>query len=93
MGLTKCPDCGGLCFTKDPLCASCSRQFGPGELKAKLDAEERLFARKSNFVFAILLLVILIILVYVILHPELSQPIRRSMIQESIKGTDALHAR
>jgi hypothetical protein len=48
MGLTKCPDCGGLCFTKDTLCATCSRQFDPGELKTRLDAEERLFARKSK---------------------------------------------
>jgi DNA-directed RNA polymerase subunit RPC12/RpoP len=76
MGLTKCPDCGGLCFTKDRECASCSRQFGLGDLKAKLDAEERRSARKLNLVFAIPMLVLLIILVYVILHPELSQPIR-----------------
>ena len=73
MGLTRCPECQGLCFTKDAVCASCSREFRAGELQSKLAAEERSFARKSNSVFAILLFVLLIILFYVIFHPNLDR--------------------
>jgi hypothetical protein len=77
---------------EDPPCATRSRQFDPGELKTKLDAEERLFARKSNLVFAILMLAVLMIFVYVIAHPDLNQPIRSST-PRSVEGGDALRAR
>jgi hypothetical protein len=60
MSLVKCPECQRLCFSDSQACHSCSREFNPGELRAKLAAENKAFDRKCYGVFLILLLLVLI---------------------------------
>jgi hypothetical protein len=68
MSLTKCPDCNRLSFVKAESCPSCERVFRPGELRARANAEERAFGRRSNGLFAALFLMALAALAFVVLR-------------------------
>ena len=70
MGLTKCPGCSRLCFSKYALCPNCSRVFEAGELDAKVTAENRAFNKKSNMVFLTIFLILMGVLVFVELRPQ-----------------------
>ena len=66
MSLVKCPECLRLCFSDSEACQSCAREFKPGELGAKLAAENKAFDRKCYGVFLVLLLLVLIALGYAV---------------------------
>ena len=75
MSLVKCPECLRLCFSDSEACQSCAREFKPGELGAKLAAENKAFDRKCYGVFLVLFLLVLIALGYVVfLMPVRRQP-------------------
>ena len=70
MSMVKCPDCQRLGFHNRESCPHCHRVFSPGELKAKLAAEDRRFNRKVNTIFFALFFILMIVLVVAILRPQ-----------------------
>jgi hypothetical protein len=68
MSLVKCPECLRLCFSDSQACQSCSREFNPGQLRAKLAAENKAFDRKCYGVFLILLVLALLAEGYAVFH-------------------------
>lgn len=79
MCLTKCPDCRRLTFVAATSCPSCEKEFQPGALRAKAEAEEKTFKRKCAAPFIIALLSLLVVLLFVVLRDYRS-------------GTGAFHA-
>lgn len=69
MSISNCPNCGRMCFSDDAGCPGCSYVFPPGELKAKAIADETVFMRKSNAVFAVVFFALMVALAFAVLRP------------------------